>query len=369
MLGTAPMDRLAVRTYLTRSSDVVLETGITRELKRGGQVFVVVPRVLGIEEYARRIRHLVPSARVSIAHGQMPPRMLEETMVEFVEHRVDVLVCTTIIESGLDIPRANTMFIERADMFGMAQLHQLRGRIGRGRLRAHCYLLVRSLEGLGDEAKQRLEAIARHDSLGAGFSVATRDLEVRGAGDILGKRQSGAIQAVGFEAYARLLEEAVAELRGDQVAREEETELNVDIPAFLPNDYVVDTGQRLDLYRRLARARDVDAVDLVMREIADRYGELPREADFYGVLMRCRCVARGLGAMSLELRGGRMTLRWSELSQAHRAALSAFAAARPGRLSVSLDDSLRAHLTGEDARGARGILADALDLLGSLPTP
>lgn len=309
MITTPPVDRLAVRTYLTRHSDVVIEEGVRKELARGGQVFYVVPRVLGIEEHAVRIRELVPEARVAVAHGQMPPEMLEQTMIDFVEHRADVLVSTTIIESGLDIPRANTMFIARADQFGLAQLYQLRGRIGRSKLRAYCFLMVNSLERLSDDARRRLEAIQRHSELGSGFNVASHDLEIRGAGDLLGRRQSGSIQAIGFEAYARILGEAVAELRGDPISLETDPELAFDVPAFLPDTYVEDVGARLDFYRRLSTARDADEVREVMAEIHDRYGELPVEGKHFGLMMACKSYGRRLGAISLELEGMRFSVR------------------------------------------------------------
>ncbi|TPV96711.1 MAG: transcription-repair coupling factor [Myxococcales bacterium FL481] len=309
LILTAPANRLAVKTYLTRSSDAVLEEGIRREIARGGQVFYVVPRVLGIEEHAVRIRELVPDARVVVAHGQMPPDLLERTMFDFIEHRADVLISTTIIESGLDIPRANTMFIARADNFGLSQLYQLRGRIGRSRLRAHCYLMVNSLEKLNPEAKRRLEAIQRHTDLGSGFNVASEDLEIRGAGDILGKRQAGSIAAVGFEAYARLLEEAVAELRGDPITRDQDPELSFSAPAFLPDTYVEDTGQRLEFYRRLSAADDVDDVHDTLAELHDRFGELPDEVRNLGLVMACKAHGRRLRATALELVGHRFSVR------------------------------------------------------------
>ncbi len=309
MITTAPVDRLAVRTYLTRQSDIVIEEAVRRELARGGQVFYVVPRILGIEEHAVRIRELVPDARVLVAHGQMPPELLEQTMLDFIEHQADVLVSTTIIESGLDIPRANTMFIAQADQFGMAQLYQLRGRIGRSKLRASCYLMVASLERLSDDARRRLEAIQRNSELGTGFNVASEDLEIRGAGDLLGKRQSGSIQAIGFEAYARILGEAVAEVRGDPITHESDPELSFDLPAFLPDTYIEDVGQRLDFYRRLSTARDGDEVRDVLEELHDRYGELPLEARHFGLMMACKSHGRKLHALALELRGSKFSIR------------------------------------------------------------
>ncbi|MGB1013161.1 MAG: transcription-repair coupling factor, partial [Nannocystaceae bacterium] len=312
MIMTPPVDRLAVRTYLTRSSDAVLFEGISRELARGGQVFYVVPRILGMQEHANRIRALLPQARVLVAHGQMPGELLEKAMVDFVEHRADVLVSTNIIESGLDIPRANTMFIARADLFGLAQLHQLRGRVGRSRLRAHCYLMVRSLERLSADAKKRMEAMQRHSELGAGFNVASEDLEIRGAGDLLGARQSGQIHAIGYEAYARILGEAVAELRGEPIVHETDPEMVFDAPAFLPEDYVEDVGQRLDFYRRLSAAHEVEEVEDVMAELGDRYGEPPLAALHLGMWMQCKVHGRRLRALALELKGRTLSIRLGE---------------------------------------------------------
>ena len=309
MIRTPPIDRLAVRTYITRIGDAVLEEGITRELARGGQVFYVVPKILGIEEHANRIRALVPQARVLVAHGQVPDELLERTMVDFVEHRADVLVSTAIIESGLDIPRANTMFIAHAEQFGLAQIYQLRGRVGRSKQRAHCYLMVQALERLSPEARRRLEAVQRHSELGSGFGVAVHDLEIRGAGELLGARQSGQIQAIGFDAYARILHEAVAELRGEPITRESDPELVFDAPAYLPEAYVSEVGQRLDFYRRLSAARDRDQVDAVMAELVDRFGEPPLEAEHLGLLMTCKTYGRRLGALAIELARTKLGVR------------------------------------------------------------
>jgi transcription-repair coupling factor (superfamily II helicase) len=309
LIMTPPVDRLAVRTFLTRAGDGVIEEGIRKELARGGQVFYVVPRIRGIEEHAVRVRELVPEARVAVAHGKMPAEMLERTMLDFVEHRTDVLVSTTIIESGLDIPRANTMFIARADAHGLAQLYQLRGRIGRSKHRAYCYLMVSSLAKLKPDARHRLEAIQRHSELGSGFNVASQDLEIRGAGDMLGARQSGYIQSIGFEAYTRILEEAVAELRGEPIVREADPEIVFDVPAFLPDSYVTDTGQRLDLYRRLSAANTREEVEEVMEEVRDRFGEPPQEALHLGQIMVCKTYGRRLRALVLELKGRRFSVR------------------------------------------------------------
>jgi transcription-repair coupling factor (superfamily II helicase) len=356
IIATPPADRRSIRTFVSQVDDGVLREGIRRELGRSGQVFFVCPRIgaegaelgtsgdgqggkagqdskaeskrvkrkereerprfrrgrdLSLGDWAEHVRALVPGARVAVAHGQMDADQLEHIMIDFVDGKLDVLVSTTIIESGLDIARANTMFIDRADTFGLAQLYQLRGRIGRSKERAFCYLLVPPPEKLSSEARRRLETLQRFSELGAGFQIASHDLEIRGGGELLGAKQSGAIAAVGFDAYARMLEEAVAELKGQgspALARARDPELNVDVPGFIPDDYVPDTGQRLDLYKRLSDAEDEDEVKLLLEEITDRYGNLPAEVSVLGDLMVLKVHARGLRAQSLELTRGRMSL-------------------------------------------------------------
>ena len=340
LIMTPPVDRLAVRTFLTRPSDTVLEEGVRKELARGGQIFYVVPKIQGIEEHAVRLRELVPEARVLVAHGKMPAQMLEKTMIDFVEHRADVLVSTTIIESGLDIPRANTMFIARADMFGLSQLYQLRGRIGRSKHRAYCYLMVNSLEKLQPDARRRLEAVVRFSELGSGFHVASQDLEIRGAGEILGARQSGQIQAIGFEAYSRILSEAVAELKGQPIVHETDPEIAFDLPAFLPDTYVEDTGQRLDLYRRLSSAGDIDEVESVMEEIRDRFGEPPEEAVNLGYVMACKTYGRRLHALALELRGPKLSVRLGPTTPLSPEVAASLAAQTDGRLRLASGDRI-----------------------------
>ncbi|MBL4686165.1 MAG: transcription-repair coupling factor [Nannocystaceae bacterium] len=368
LIMTPPVDRLAVRTVLTRLSDSVLEEAITAELARGGQVFYVVPKITGIEEHAVRIRRLMPKARVLVAHGQMPPAMLEKAMVDFVEHRANVLVSTTIIESGLDIPRANTMFIARADMFGLSQLYQLRGRIGRSKRRAHCYLMVHSLERLAPEARRRLEAIQRHAELGSGFHIASEDLEIRGAGEILGGRQTGTIATIGFEAYARILAEAVAELRGQPIVSETDPEIAFDVPAFLPDAFIEDTGQRLDLYRRLSASADVDAVTAVMDEIKDRFGELPIEARHLGVVMACKTYGRRLEASALELRGSRLTIRLTDRTPLTPQVAAGLRRQTKARLVLAAEDRVVARLPPIQGDGRMAQLQAAQAALAELMT-
>ncbi|HEX3694388.1 MAG TPA: transcription-repair coupling factor [Polyangia bacterium] len=302
IIATPPADRLAIRTFVCRFDPEILGDAIRKELARGGQIFFVHNRVEDIAEWANKVREISPDGtRIAIGHGQMAEGELEKVMVDFVDGRFDILVCTTIIEAGLDIPRANTMIVHRADRFGLAQLYQLRGRIGRSRERAFCYLVVPEETKITPEAKQRLSVLQRFTELGAGFQVATHDLEIRGAGELLGERQHGSVAAVGFETYAKILEEAVAELKGEPIKQEFDPEITVDVPAFLPDDYVPDTGQRLDFYRRLAQAKDEDDVRATLVELQDRYGQLPDEARLLGEVMVDKTLVRALGAIGYEL--------------------------------------------------------------------
>ena len=229
-------------------------------------------------------------------------------MVEFVEGELDVLVATTIVESGLDIPRANTMFVARADAFGLAQLYQLRGRIGRSKERAYCYLLVPEPEHITDEARRRLEALQRFTELGAGFQIASQDLEIRGGGELLGAKQSGSIAAVGFDQYVKMLEAAVAELGGKPIHSEIDPELSIETPGFIPDDYVPDPGQRLELYKRLSAVENDDELQAVMGEIADRYGPMPGDVMLLGELMGVKAIARGAGVLALEISSSRVAV-------------------------------------------------------------
>jgi transcription-repair coupling factor (superfamily II helicase) len=308
IIATPPADRLAIRTFVARWDDALVRDAIKKELARGGQVFFVHNRVDDIEQWSAKVRELVPEARIGIGHGQMEEGALEKVMVDFVDGKFDILVCTTIIESGLDIPRANTMIVNHAERFGLAQLYQLRGRIGRSRERAFCYLIIPRLESLSPEAKQRLEVLQRFTELGAGFQIAQHDLEIRGAGELLGARQSGQIAAVGFDMYQKILEEAVAELRGEAIKSEIDPDLTTDLPGYIPDDYCPDTGSRLDFYKRLSGALDEDEVKAVLEEMADRFGQLPEEVDILGELMVLKGFARRMGAVALDLQEARVTI-------------------------------------------------------------
>ena len=308
VIATPPVDRLAIRTFVCHFDPELLGEAIAKELARGGQVFFIHNRIEDLAKWVKEIRAMAPKARVAMAHGQMTEDKLAKVMIDFVDGRYDILCCTTIVESGLDIPRANTMIVNQADRFGLAQLYQLRGRIGRSRERAFCYLVVPSDHRPNPEAEQRLAVLQRFTELGAGFQVATADLEIRGAGELLGAKQSGLVAAVGFDTYARILEEAVAELRGQPIVAEHDPEISVDVPAFLPDDFIPDTGQRLEFYRRLAQASDEDAIHTIEAELEDRYGRLPEEAQLLREVMIDKTLVRQIGARGYELGPVRLVL-------------------------------------------------------------
>jgi transcription-repair coupling factor (superfamily II helicase) len=312
LIATPPTDRRAVRTYVTRWDDHVMVEAIQRELARGGQAFFVYNRIEGLYERAAKLKQLVPEARFAVAHGQMGEAALEQTMTDFVGGKYDVLCATAIIESGLDIPRANTILIDRADTFGLAQLYQLRGRVGRSKERAYAYLVVPPTTAMTDEARARIEALERFSELGAGFQVASLDMELRGAGDVLGTEQSGNLAAVGFELFLRMLEEAVAELKGEPLVNTVDTEINLDVPLYLPEDYVNDVGLRLSFYKRFASAESGEEVDELSSELEDRFGAPPTAALVYVRAMRARPELRTLRVLGCEANPDRVTLHLRE---------------------------------------------------------
>ena len=302
LMQTPPRDRSPVLTSLEPWDDGLLEEGISRELDRGGQVYFVHNRIETILAVADHLQRLVPRARIAVGHGQMPERELEAVMRRFVAGEVDVLISTLIVESGLDVPNANTMFVDRADRLGLAQLYQLRGRVGRSHRRAYCYLIVP--EHCDEDAERRLRVLEHHTELGSGYRVALRDMELRGAGNLLGPEQSGFVHAVGFDLYLRLLEETVTRLqRGDEAPPPPPTEVTLDVPAYLPDEYIASAEVKLDLYRRLGAARDAELVDAIRDELRDRFGPLPEPAVAYLAIARLRRLGAPLGVEGILVHG------------------------------------------------------------------
>ena len=307
IIATPPEDRRAIRTFVMKFDPPAVKQAVEQEVRRGGQVFFVHNRVRSIGSMERFLRDLVPGARIGVAHGQMAEGKLEEVMSRFVEKKLDLLLTTSIIESGLDIPSANTVLVNRADQFGLAQLYQIRGRVGRSRERAYAYLLVPARRPVTKDAQKRLEVLQRFSELGAGFKIASHDLEIRGAGNLLGKDQSGHIEAIGFDLYTQLLEEAVRELKGEAPPEQEiDPDVQLPIPAFIPDPYMPDVHQRLYFYKRFAQASTDEELAEVRAEIVDRYGEPPGELDALQAVMEVKVRLRALRIRGLEAGPGRI---------------------------------------------------------------
>lgn len=363
LITTAPQDRRAVRTFVCRWDDHLVKESIERELSRGGQAFFIYNRVEGLYERAQRLQGLLPQARIAVAHGQMKAAVLDRTMTDFVEGSYDVLCSTAIVESGLDIPRANTILIDRADSLGLAQLYQLRGRVGRSDQRAYCYLITPPPNQMSEESRARMEALERFSGLGAGFRVATLDMELRGAGNLLGSEQSGNASLVGFDMFVQMLNEAVSELKGEQVQHEVDPELSIELEHFLPEDYVEDIGLRLSLYRRFATASDEHAIDELADEMEQRFGPPPRPARDFIRVMSLKPALRALCALGCEADRKRVTLHLREDTPLEPAKLMPLVAMPGGRWSLSPDMKLTRRYDEEDP-------GDAVDrvhyLLGEL---
>jgi transcription-repair coupling factor (superfamily II helicase) len=308
LIHTPPADRKSVHTEVRYYDEDLIRDAIDREMDRGGQVYFVHNRVSSIEALASSIRKLVPHAKVGIAHGQMGEKHLEEVMVHFLEHNYDVLVTSAIIESGLDIANVNTLIVNRADRFGLAQLYQLRGRVGRSHVLAYAYLLVPPEGSVTHKAKQRLRSLRELTELGSGFRLASYDLEMRGAGNLLGEEQSGRIEAVGLELYSQFLEQAVREAAGQETRPEIEPAITLPVPSYLPEAYLPDVGERLTLYKRLASAPDLTTLELLKEETTDRFGRFSPEVRGLFSRMEVQITARDMSVERVDAAGPYMLL-------------------------------------------------------------
>lgn len=322
LMQTPPRDRSPVLTYVEPLDDALVDEGISRELDRGGQVFFVHNRIETIVGMCDHLKRIVPRARMAVAHGQMRERELEEIMHKFVNGDVDVLVSTMIVESGLDVPNANTMFVNRADHFGLAQLYQLRGRVGRSHRRAYCYLLVP--DAVDEDAERRLQVLEHHTELGSGYRIALKDMELRGAGNLLGAEQSGFVQAVGFDLYLRMLDEQVQRLmRGDSAPKAVPSDVSMDIPHYLPDEYVAAHEAKLDVYRRISRAENVAAIEALRTELRDRFGPLPEPAEALLSHAQLRIVGGTLGIEGILVRGNEARINFRDTAAPRVKGLSA----------------------------------------------
>ncbi|KAB0240700.1 transcription-repair coupling factor [Microcystis aeruginosa EAWAG127a] len=295
LITTPPPSRRPIQTHLSSYNSDVIRTAIRNELDRGGQIFYVVPRIEGIEEKAAAIQGMIPGARISIGHGRMDESELETTMLAFNNGEADILVCTTIVESGLDIPRVNTIIIEDAQKFGLAQLYQLRGRVGRSGVQAHAWLLYPAKGELTETARERLKAIQEFTQLGSGYQLATRDLEIRGAGNLLGAEQSGQMEAIGFDLYMEMLQEALREIQGQEIPQVEDTQIDLKLTAFIPNDYISDPEQKMDIYRAIATANSQKALGEIAADLVDRYGAIPSPVAQLFKVIELKHLAKSLG--------------------------------------------------------------------------
>ncbi|WP_017315613.1 transcription-repair coupling factor [Mastigocladopsis repens] len=295
LIATPPPSRRPIQTHLSPMNPESIRTAIRQELDRGGQVFYVVPRVEGIEEIAGELRQMIPGSRIAIAHGQMEESELESTMLSFSNGEADILVCTTIIESGLDIPRVNTILIEDAHRFGLAQLYQLRGRVGRAGIQAHAWLFYPKQRSLSDAARQRLRAIQEFTQLGSGYQLAMRDMEIRGVGNLLGAEQSGQMEVIGFDLYMEMLEEAIREIRGQEIPKVDDTQIDLNLTAFMPADYITDLDQKMSAYRAVASAKSKEELSQIAADWNDRYGTIPKPATQLLRVMELKQLAKKLG--------------------------------------------------------------------------
>ena len=291
VINTAPMNRLPVKTYVGVYNDTYVKNAINHELERDGQVFFLYNRVETIYEFANQLQEIVPNARIAVAHGQLDEKVLEKIMVEYAEHKYDILLCTTIIESGLDIPNANTMIIYDSDRFGLAQLYQLRGRVGRSDRQAYCYCFYRPKKELTPEAIQRLGAIKEFSTLGGGYQIALRDIEIRGVGNILGTKQHGHMTSVGFDTYCQLLEETINELTDREVEKQQPAIVDINVTAFIPDEWVGSKEQKMIEYKRLADVATIEELNLIRDEWVDRFSKIPQEVENLIKLIHLRLLA------------------------------------------------------------------------------
>ncbi|HWP44139.1 MAG TPA: transcription-repair coupling factor, partial [Blastocatellia bacterium] len=345
VIETPPRDRLAIQTQVVQFSESVIRSAIELELQRSGQVFFVHNRVETIYSIADLIARLVPEARIGVGHGQMGERELEDVILKFIRHELDVLVSTTIIENGIDIPLANTIIINRADNYGLAQLYQLRGRVGRSNRRAYAYLLIPSEEGLTEIARRRLAAIREFSDLGAGFRIAALDLELRGAGNLLGGEQSGHIDAIGFDLYTQMLERTVRELKGEPVEDEVSTAINLGVDIRIPEEYIYDASQRLRTYKRISSAESEEELADIHAEIEDRYGPIPETVENLFEYARLRRETSRLAVISIDREGDRLAIKLSERSKVDPDRLIALVSA--GEATFSPSGMLRVRLEAE----------------------
>jgi transcription-repair coupling factor (superfamily II helicase) len=358
VIETPPRDRLAINTQVVQFSESVIKSAIELEMARNGQVFFIHNRVETIDAIAAHIKKIVPNARIIVAHGQMGEKEMENAVLDFVDYKYDVLVATTIIENGIDIPRANTIIINRADNYGLSQLYQLRGRVGRSNRRAYAYLLIPSELELTPIARRRLSAIREFSDLGAGFRIAALDLELRGAGNILGGHQSGHLDTLGFDLYVKMLERTIREIRGEEIEDETSVSINLGVDVSIPQDYINETGQRLRTYKRISSADSEETLRQIYSEINDRYGKMPASVENLFDYARLRRMAESMRLVSVDKTRDGFAVKLNENSKVAPEKLMDFLAKNEGS-TFSPNGILRVVTTEESlVEAARKILEE-----------
>jgi transcription-repair coupling factor (superfamily II helicase) len=344
IISTPPEFRKSIMTYISEFDDAVIADAINKELRREGQIFFVHNNILSIDKIAGKLQRLVPRVRLAVAHGRMDEDELEQVMFSFMNREIDMLVCTTIIESGLDVASANTIIVNRADRFGLAQMYQLRGRVGRADEQAYAYLLIPHESLLGKDAQKRLKVLMEHSDLGAGFQIAMSDLKIRGGGTILGASQSGHIAAVGYDMFLKLMGNAIAGLNGEETVEALEPEINLNLSAFLAESYIPDIDQRMSAYRRLAKMSELQQLADFKLESIDRFGPLPEEAANLLLKIMLKVLAKKAGVSRLDLVGRNIALNFSKSHQRNPAALVDMIMAAPKNFKLTPDHVLKTKL-------------------------
>jgi transcription-repair coupling factor (superfamily II helicase) len=360
IISTPPEQRRAIRTYVSEYDDAIVAQAIRKELARGGQIFFVHNNIHSIDRLATHLQALVPEVRLSVAHGRMAEDDLERVMLLFMNHEIDMLVCTTIIESGLDIASANTILVNRADRFGLAQMYQLRGRVGRSDEQAYAYLFIPHENALSKDAQKRLKVLMEYSDLGSGFQIAMSDMKIRGGGTILGASQSGHIAAVGYDMFLKLMEESIAELKGEPVNEALEPEINLPMSAFLAEDYIADIDQRLSVYRRLARMDDLKQISDLKQELEDRFGPLTEEGGNLLLKIMLRVLAVRAGIKRLDLMGQQLNLHFSQAHQKSPLGIVRLVKAHPKQYRFTPEHVLKVALS---ATRQKGLLAEVKNIL------
>ena len=350
IISTPPEQRHPIVTYISEFDEITLTEAIRRELERKGQIFFVHNHIDSIDAMARRIGSLVPEVRLAVAHGRMPEPELEKVMLDFFNYEIDLLVCTTIIESGLDVGAANTIIINRADRFGLSQIYQLRGRVGRSDEQAYAYLFIPKDSVMSTDAQKRLKVLMEHSDLGSGFQIAMNDLKIRGGGTILGASQSGHIAAVGYDMFLQLIEHSINELKGQPQIEALEPEINMSLSAYIPETYIPNIDERLILYQRLTRLTELRDISDFKAELQDRFGPPPEEAANLLLKIMLRVLAIQAGIRRLDLNDRQLLLYFSEVHQKRPYALIDMVTAAPEQYRFTADQGLRVDLSAVPPR-------------------